>query len=343
MNTLLPVTTPVRTTAPKRFACLGDAHGYRFNHDQVQLDAMFTVLSARAHEHQWALQLWACTSAPASNQFTGQLVAQVTLPPIGEIADDAESISVSAAAVPPAGQGAFTMVLALAARCGQQFDEVHDFVVYPHRESFAQPRFTGPTSYRIEDNLVTIDLGGIENPRASENVSGTLAVELWALSEPYHGGAFHGAPLAGVAIDAVCGQTNSGFRSFTLPYTPPPAGNWQVVLMLREWTASGYATRDFINFSVPFVQAATEVVAPKQPECRSTKVSKSVTKTVPSEPASISVNKASAKELAAVKGLPEKVAKGIVAERPFKNLDELTKVKGMGAKLLAKIRAKLKL
>ena len=57
----------------------------------------------------------------------------------------------------------------------------------------------------------------------------------------------------------------------------------------------------------------------------------------------MSVNSASKAELAAIKGMPTKVAEGIVSKRPFKSLDDLAGVKGMGAWLLAKLRSKLKL
>jgi competence ComEA-like helix-hairpin-helix protein len=57
----------------------------------------------------------------------------------------------------------------------------------------------------------------------------------------------------------------------------------------------------------------------------------------------VSVNTATADELASVKGLPAKVAEAIVAKRPYASLDDLLRVKGMGAKLLAKLRSRLKL
>ena len=60
-------------------------------------------------------------------------------------------------------------------------------------------------------------------------------------------------------------------------------------------------------------------------------------------PATVSVNKASEAELAAVKGLPKAVASAIVAARPFKTLDELVKVKGMGVKMLDKLKGGLSL
>jgi DNA uptake protein ComE-like DNA-binding protein len=47
--------------------------------------------------------------------------------------------------------------------------------------------------------------------------------------------------------------------------------------------------------------------------------------------------------LAAVKGLSLKLAERILKKRPFRSLDELTKVEGVGGETLAKIRTKLKL
>jgi competence ComEA-like helix-hairpin-helix protein len=57
----------------------------------------------------------------------------------------------------------------------------------------------------------------------------------------------------------------------------------------------------------------------------------------------VSVNTARVEELAAVKGLTRKLAEGIVQKRPFASLDDLRQVKGLGAKILAKVRSSLKL
>jgi len=53
---------------------------------------------------------------------------------------------------------------------------------------------------------------------------------------------------------------------------------------------------------------------------------------------SVSLNKATRKEIAAIKGISKKLAEDIVSARPFKSLDDLLKVKGMGPKLLRKVR-----
>lgn len=52
----------------------------------------------------------------------------------------------------------------------------------------------------------------------------------------------------------------------------------------------------------------------------------------------VSVNQGSEAELLAVKGLPPSVARAIIAARPFATLDEVCKAKGMGPKMLAKLR-----
>src|ERR1035438_6132548 len=107
----------------------------------------------------------------------------------------------------------------------------------------------GTVGYRLDGNRVHLSVEHIENPRDAANCSGTLALELWALAAPYAGGSFQGRHLAGVAIGALSGQNESTSTSFELPFSSPPAGEWHFVLMLREWTAAGYVTRDFTNRS----------------------------------------------------------------------------------------------
>ena len=57
----------------------------------------------------------------------------------------------------------------------------------------------------------------------------------------------------------------------------------------------------------------------------------------------VSVNTATSAELAAVKGLSAKQAEAIVSGRPYKSVDDVIKAKGMGAKLLEKVRSSLKI
>jgi competence ComEA-like helix-hairpin-helix protein len=209
----------------------------------------------------------------------------------------------------------------------------------------------------------------VENPRSEANRSGTLSLELWALPAPYTGGRFQGHHLAGVEIGFLDGQKQWEMQPIDLAFSPPPAGAWHIVLMLRESTAYGFVTRDFASFATPFVTtppvektSAKEVtksvalVAPAAPAKEITKsvvpvaliapaapVKAPVKAPVQALPKGVSVNTARVEELTAVNGLTQKLAEGIVKKRPFASLDDLRKVKGLGEKILAKVRSGLKL
>jgi DNA uptake protein ComE-like DNA-binding protein len=152
--------------------------------------------------------------------------------------------------------------------------------------------------------------------------------------------------------------------------------------MLREWTPSGYLTRDFRNIAsaavkpesvlveapvivaepAPAVEVISAVVAQKPAKAKKETAEPAKVKKAaePAEPAKevaaakksgknkavsklVSINKASEAELIAVKGLSTGVARAIVAARPFATLDDVCRAKGMGAKLLTKLRDKLAL
>ena len=93
--------------------------------------------------------------------------------------------------------------------------------------------------------------------------------------------------------------------------------------------------------------AKTSVV--KKPSAKKASVKKSATvkktetKKAAEKTQPVSVNKASAADLAAVKGLSTKQAEAIVAARPYKSINDVVKAKGMGAKLLEKVRGSLKI
>ena len=313
---------------------LSGPHGYRFDGDTVHLNAMFALLDPAAHQRSWALQLWACPAAPASAAgLAGHRVAEVSLPPMAELADEVEHFDVSANAWLPAGSGEHVMVLVLASGRHGKFNDVHDFAVYPRSEQFVQPRLGGTASYRLDGAGVQISVDRVENSRPSSNCSGTLSLELWALAEPFTGGRFQGHHLTGVEIGTLNGGYELELQPIDLAFTPPPAGKWQIVLMLREWTISGFVTRDYANFAVPFVSASVVERAPAR-SSRATRISSAKR---------ISVNKARVEDLAELKGLSKKLAEAIVKQRPFTSFDDLRRVKGMGPKVLAKVRSRLKL
>jgi len=325
---------PLTTNAVVPLARLSGPHGYRFDGDRVHLHTRFAIMHDAAHQHDWALQLWACASAPTSSKsLSGHVVAEVALPPMSEVADETEQVDMDTFANPPAGGAHHIMVLVLTSGRPGQFDEVHDVVVYPQSQRFLQPRMRGSVDYRIEGNRVHFSVEHIENTRDAANVSGTLALELWALAKPYTGGTFQGVPLAGVVIGSLTGQTESKLTSFDLPFTRPADGVWHFVLMLREWTAAGYVTRDYTNFlqAVTYASAAPAKIVPNKP----------TRPLAASTSALISINTGSDAQLCAIEGLNPKLVTSIIKKRPFASLDDLRRIKGISAKLLAAIRSRL--
>jgi DNA uptake protein ComE-like DNA-binding protein len=237
-------------------------------------------------------------------------------------------------------------------------------------ESSVAPVLVGNCAYAITADRVQISLDQILNPRDVNDISGTLAIELWALPQAYQGDEFTGVALASTEIGSIFGQHSLNQCEYDLVFTAPPQGSWNVTLMLREWTGVGYITRDFMNFPVPYEVASVEEVAPEvvatieaiAPEVATPEVvetteavasdvvvaaapvkkaaapKKAKSKKAAATPASkLDWNTASEAEIAALKGVSSKLAAAIVAARPFTGLDQVLAVKGMGKKLLDKL------
>lgn len=220
---------------------------------------------------------------------------------------------------------------------------------------------SGNSGYAIQGNRIIIAVDEIANRRDAGNLSGTLSLELWALEKPYAGGQFSGYAMAATQLGELRGeQFLSGCR-YDLNFQEPPAGQWRLALMLREWDGAGYVTRSWVNFDLPFSVAEKPLITRSEkdnvinvefPKHNKPAPQASGTETrsvaVSAEPAKnqkqgVSVNEARPEDLAAVKGMSRKLAESIIASRPFASLEDLLKVKGMGEKLLNKLRDSLKL
>lgn len=112
---------------------------------------------------------------------------------------------------------------------------------------------TGNCGYEVAGGRVTIKVDEIHNHRDHGNLSGTLALELWGLKQPYSGGDFQGVALAGTRIGEVSGQHFLSGCVYDLVFQDPPPGTWYLTLMLREWNGTGYITRDHVTFPLPYV------------------------------------------------------------------------------------------
>ena len=197
-----------------------------------------------------ALQLWACRAPYEGGPLTGWKVAELPLGALHANHYLAPVDSTTRASLPEAGDYAVTLVIA--EWDGEGFNRIHDYHNYPNRDLFLHPRFDGPVGYRcVAAGRMVAEAKRIHNPRDPDNISGTLALELWALPEPYAGGAFTGHALAAVTLGSLAGGASWQDCAYELELTPPPAGTYTLTLMLREWNGDGYVTRDHVNFASP--------------------------------------------------------------------------------------------
>jgi DNA uptake protein ComE-like DNA-binding protein len=236
-------------------ARLGANHGYRILGELACINAELAIANdVDAFARQWALQLWACDAPYGGGTLFGTKVAEATLDVASDPYAQPQQLYTETLARLPASGRDYSMVLVLASGQAGTFDRVHDFANYPGLERFSAPYLEGSVGYSIEGDSVVVEAERVINPRAAENSLSSLALELWALYQPYAGEQFAGAPLAGVQLGSLPGQQSFENVEWRLAFTPPPAGeSWNVALMLREWTTDGYVTRDYRNFAAPLV------------------------------------------------------------------------------------------
>lgn len=337
-----------------RPAWLGENHGYRIAGDVACLNAELACLAPTTSDG-WALQLWACEEPYRGGALSGTKVAEALLEPPRLDAAQPQHLYAETFARLPAGDREYSMVLVLAKRSQDAREEVLDYANYPAREHFSVPSLQGAFSHSLSAQQLNLRVERIYNPRSSENLSGTLALELWALSEPYTGGQFQGQALAGVELGRLAGQGSLEALERVLPFSAAPAANACLTLMLREWTANGYVTRDYRNLASP--RPAAMIAAPQHaaeavlsdlntpenavPAPEAAPASQPVA--AAAESRLVSIRHATLEELARVPGLNRKLAAEIIKTRPYSSLDQLLKVRGIGDKTLRKLRSVLAL
>jgi hypothetical protein len=328
---------------------LGGCNGYRIDGDHARLDVSIATADAVASAATWDVALWACASVPTGVQdlvACGHLVARGEVPPVSELAGTGEAFEVSTFATPPAGDREWTMAIGLMDRSS---GAVADFSVFARRERFVAPRLGGTVGYAIAEDgrSVTLRVGRVENPRGIENLSGDLSLELWAVEVDYTGGVFRGHASAGASLGRLAGGRAWNDLVCELTYGEPPVGSWQVVLMLREWTAAGYVTRDFACFPTRFEVAAAasprvedaELAVESAPEAAA--AADGVVEAAVRDERLERLNTVDVAGLRAIRGVTETLARAITKARPFASVDALRRVKGVGPKLFEKIRSSL--
>ena len=130
-------------------------------------------------------------------------------------------------------------------------------------------KFSGTASYQTNLSAGTVTLGipEIDNTSAT-GTTGTLRVELWALSSPYNGTSQSGHLLGTYTFANVLGP-NHYFAAIseTVPFTAPPAGSYNIAMLVTEYTGAsstdgGFVDENYVNFSNLFVEnSATDTVS----------------------------------------------------------------------------------
>ena len=389
------LTTPL-IASPSSVA-IGKNYAYTFSGDYVQLEADLTVSSPETSAV--SLQLWACASP-----FTGGILQGVK---VAEVLCDAMTtdthISERTQAYVPAGHASYFMVLVLVANVLGEQQTIISYAGFARPQQFLLPRMSGNISFQIENDAAEVTIDTIENPRDSKNVSGTLALELWSLTNRYEGASFNGVKQGSVLLGTLLGQTSWLANVIHINLASKPIVGNHLVLMLREWVGNGYITRDYYHLEqqefsapvegnvvasehpvmdwiekvesvieavTPFVETVAHSVGsvvsalvdvaeqiieeaereiepePKVVEEEKEEAAKPVKKTAtrklkpaPEPKVILSLNTITEEQLVAVKGISNAVAKAIIDGRPYARWGDVSSVKGVGGKLLIKLKA----
>ena len=393
------LTTPLFARSPS--VVIGENYSYTFSSDFVQLEVDIAV--SASEESAVSMQLWASPAPFQGGLLQGVKVAEVSC---GTLTADTH-ISECAPAYVPAGHASHFMVLVLVASQVNEQDLIIDYANFAQPQAFIVPRMNGKIVVDVQGDAADITIEQIENPRIATNLSGTLALELWSLSEPYQGASFNGVQQGSVIVGTLLGQTSWSNKVIHMQLATPIGDN--LVLMLREWTGSGYITRDYYTIEqvaavvvsepvaeslveehpildliekveeiveavTPFVESVAntvgsvvsalveaaeqfiedaeksivqepEDVAPiavaAEPEVAkpAKKATSRVLKAKPEPKTVLSLNAVTEEQLTELKGISKAVAKAIVDARPYARWDEVATVKGVGGKLLIKLKA----
>lgn len=373
--------------AQTSFARLGYSHGYRIDGDSALLNAEIDLTPEAKEASALALQLWACKEPHRGGPVSGFKVAEARVALAGAQASFWHEAA--AFARPPAVLGDYAMVLVLARE--EENRAVLDFANYPQRQRFVVPRFEGEVRCeRAVDGSVKLEVERVFNPRPSDNLSGSLSVQLWSTREPYAGGELKGSLLASLALAPLAGQAWVQPDQVRYASETPSAREPHLTLALCEWTAEGAVVRDFRNFGeapavmaavkavvatpvVAVADAAPKAVAPKlvetpkvleTPKVEAVKLAEApkVVETAKlaeasavaapkvaaatKAPAAVaaapaarpSLNRVDEATLAELAGIQKKLAKDIIKARPFANFDDVLRVRGVGEKIVSKLR-----
>jgi|GEM_PF-863796 len=224
---------------------LGEQCGYVLYEEHIHLNAEVSVIAPS--QQPVSIQLWACQQAFEGGILEGHKIASTS----PTYYTESGFISEQLAATWPIGQQAYAMVLVLV-----EGDTILSYVNFAQSQTFLLPYLSEvKTQFTATD--IYIDIGQIYSPRAQDNLSGTLSLELWAVSAPYLGDPCEGELLTIQLLGVLAGQ--GAWTNYQLTASVPSHAQ-SLVLLLREWTAKGYVTRDYVAVAVPVSESVAEPV-----------------------------------------------------------------------------------
>jgi DNA uptake protein ComE-like DNA-binding protein len=298
---------------------IGPVHGYAIVGDRALLTAELAPRGREAFEAgPWTLQLWACPEPHGGGSLSGTKIAEAPFELTASAVQQLHHLRTDAFARLPPERRDYAMVLVLASGSGSASERVHDYANYPARQPFLVPHMAGAVGYEIDGDMVTLRAARVVNPRPADNLSGSLVLELRALTGATPSD-LDGHVLASAPLGRLGGQASFESLELRTALSAPPEGLWPLALVLAEYTAEGFVARDVFRFPT---------AAAPQPA---------------SEPKRVSIQTASVDELSSIPGITRKLALEIVKARPFGAIEELVKARGIGEKMLRRLRARLEL
>ena len=111
------------------------------------------------------------------------------------------------------------------------------FALAPVKASASNVKFVGNAGYTYTGDVAVLTADEIRNFDSSGS-TGPLHLELWAIAAPFDGGPMTGYKLAEYTLgQLVAGFSYSHVSSGTVPFTPPPAGEWTFTIIVTEYTS----------------------------------------------------------------------------------------------------------
>jgi len=114
---------------------------------------------------------------------------------------------------------------------------------------------SGTIDFTRNGDSVTLSAEHIRNYRAQGSTSGNLILQLWATKVPYYGQArlsespLKGSKLGEASLGTLSGNSSRSTVDESVVFTEPPAGYYNVVLVLGELNGSDYHILDWFNFT----------------------------------------------------------------------------------------------